>query len=180
MVSLFNLVRAKGDPKVLQSGRSSMDSADRLARGLGWFSIGLGLAELLAPRRIARMLGLYGQAHVVRAYGVREIGAGILTLSTEKDMGLWSRVTGDVLDAVTLLPAIGRSNPRQRNARLALTMVMGVLVLDVLAAQAVSARQKRRPGTLRDYSNRSGFPRGLPHHSPERILPAAEVAALGS
>ena len=29
-------------------------SADRLARGLGWFSIGQGVAELVAGRRIAR------------------------------------------------------------------------------------------------------------------------------
>jgi hypothetical protein len=180
MLSPFNIVRSKGDPKVLQSGPSSMDSADRLARGLGWFSIGLGLAELLAPRRITRFLGLYGQEAVVRAYGVREIGAGILTLSTEKDIGLWSRVAGDVLDAMTLLPATRRSNPQRANAGLGLTMVLGVLVLDVLAAQAVSARRKRRPAALRDYSDRSGFPRGLPGRAPERVLPAAEAPALSA
>jgi hypothetical protein len=180
MLSLSNTARPKGDPKVLRSGPSSLDSADRLARGLGWFSIGLGVAELLAPRPIASALGLYGQEYVVRAYGVREIGAGILTLSTEKDIGLWSRVAGDVLDAITLLPATGRSNPKQANAGIALTMVLGVLVLDALAAQAVSARQKRRPAALRDYSDRSGFPRGLPSRSAERVLPAAAVPALSS
>jgi len=36
-------------------------SADALARGLGWFSIGLGLAEVLAPRTLTRALGLDGQ-----------------------------------------------------------------------------------------------------------------------
>ena len=30
-------------------------SAKRLARGLGWFSFGLGLAELLAPRAVANI-----------------------------------------------------------------------------------------------------------------------------
>jgi hypothetical protein len=32
-------------------------NARRLARGLGWFSIGLGFAELVAPGRISRRLG---------------------------------------------------------------------------------------------------------------------------
>ena len=38
---------------------------EKLARGLGWFSIGLGLAELLAPRgvaKVSRALSLFGEA----------------------------------------------------------------------------------------------------------------------
>ena len=31
--------------------------AERVARGLGWFSIGLGLAELLTPSLVARLCG---------------------------------------------------------------------------------------------------------------------------
>ena len=30
----------------------------RVARGLGWFSIGLGLAECAAPRSVARLIGV--------------------------------------------------------------------------------------------------------------------------
>ena len=45
---LSDITRSKGDPKVLRTGPSSLGSADRLARGLGWYSIGLGLVELLA------------------------------------------------------------------------------------------------------------------------------------
>ena len=33
-------------------------SARALAQGLGWFSIGLGVAELLASERLARFLGM--------------------------------------------------------------------------------------------------------------------------
>ena len=47
---LSDITRSKGDPKVLRAGPSSLGSADQLARALGWFSIGLGLMELLAPR----------------------------------------------------------------------------------------------------------------------------------
>ncbi len=34
------------------------DDAERVARGLGWFIIGLGLARITAPRRVARMIGV--------------------------------------------------------------------------------------------------------------------------
>ena len=48
----------KGDPKVIHSGPSSLGAADRMAKALGWFSIGLGLTELIAAERIARALGI--------------------------------------------------------------------------------------------------------------------------
>jgi hypothetical protein len=31
-----------------------------MARGLGWFSLGLGVAEMLAPRALTRGLGMEG------------------------------------------------------------------------------------------------------------------------
>ena len=48
--------------------------AERLAVGLGWFSIGLGLAEALAPRNMARLIGAGEEsAGALRMLGVREI-----------------------------------------------------------------------------------------------------------
>jgi hypothetical protein len=75
----------KGDPKVLEKGPGTLSSIDRTARALGWFSIGLGLVELLAPKAVTRPLGMEsnGEDAIVRAFGIREIGAGILTLSSE-------------------------------------------------------------------------------------------------
>ena len=35
-------------------------ATDALARGLGWFSITLGVAEVTAPGRLARVLGMEG------------------------------------------------------------------------------------------------------------------------
>ena len=57
MSYISNITRSKGDPKVLTSGPSSLAASDRLGRLLGWFSIGLGMMELLAPRRVTRALG---------------------------------------------------------------------------------------------------------------------------
>jgi hypothetical protein len=159
---LSNITRSEGDPKVLRSGPSSIDASDRLARGLGWFSIGLGLAELMAPVQFTRALGMEGREGLVRTYGAREVAAGIMTLSTEKHLGLWSRVAGDGLDIVTLLSAARPDNPKRSNVGLALAMVVGVTLLDLVAAQASSSRRRRSGnGKQRSYGDRSGFPQGV-------------------
>ena len=55
---IANMMRPKGDPKIRRSGPGSLTPADRLAKTLGWVSIGLGLTELFASRQVARALGL--------------------------------------------------------------------------------------------------------------------------
>ena len=158
---LSSFSRAPGDPKVLETGESTLAASDRVAKFVGWFSLGLGAAELLAAGRMARAFGMEGSEPLLRAYGMREIAAGILTLSTEKQAGLWSRVAGDGLDIVTLLPALRSDNPKRDNVAIALAAVVGVTLLDVIAAKATSARHSRGRGEPRDYSERSGFPRGV-------------------
>src|ERR1700761_2840229 len=78
MTYLSNITRAKGDPKVLQAGQSSLGPSDQLSRALGWFSLALGVTELVAPRRITQALGMKGNEGLVRAYSAREIGSGLL------------------------------------------------------------------------------------------------------
>src|SRR5438876_4287223 len=74
-------------------------SAVTLARGLGWFSIGLGLAEVLIPRTLAKELGMAGSASPVRFYGAPEIAAGIgILMSDNPAPSIWGRVAGDALD----------------------------------------------------------------------------------
>ncbi|MEC9483744.1 MAG: hypothetical protein UMU75_10575, partial [Halomonas sp.] len=77
---------------------SSLTGADRLARTLGWFSLGLGLYQVLAPRKITRSLGVEGTEPLVRACGAREIACGIGALSNNPTLAIWSRVGGDALD----------------------------------------------------------------------------------
>jgi len=160
MKYIANVLRSKGDPQLVQTGPSSLTPADNLARSLGWFSIALGLTELFGARKVARALGMEGSETLIRFFGVREIGAGMATLSTEKPFGLWSRVAGDVLDLVTLATALD-APPRQRgNVLLAIFAVGGVTVLDVVAARAVSA-ERARPDQPKLYPRSSGFPKGL-------------------
>jgi hypothetical protein len=158
--SMSNIARSEGDPKVISTGPSSLDRSDRLARALGWFSIGLGLTELLAPRMLARTLGMEGSETLLRAYGMREIGAGVMSLSMDKKLGLQSRVAGDALDIATLLAAMRDNNPKRDNVAIALAMVLGVTILDIVGAQGVSSNQ-RRGQPARTYRDRSGFPQGV-------------------
>lgn len=158
---LSNEVRWPGDPRVISSGPSTLTGTDRTAHALGWFSIALGVSELLFARRYARWLGVEGTEWLVRVSGMREIGAGMLTLSPSKVAGLWSRVAGDALD-IAMLGAAARS-PRANRGSIgaALAFVLGVTVADVVAAQAVSSQHRRGRGAARDYRDRSGFPQGL-------------------
>jgi hypothetical protein len=158
---ISNIARSEGDPKVLRSGPSSLGASDRLARALGWFSIGLGLAELIAPGRITRALGMEGHETLVRAYGAREIGHGIVSLSPDKHLGLWSRVAGDGLDIATLMRAMRPDNPNRDKVGMALAMVLGVTLLDIIGAQSVTARHSRNRGRRRSYRDRTGFPQGV-------------------
>jgi len=153
--------RSEADPKVLRSGPGSLGTADQLARGLAWFGIGLGVAQLLAPQRFTQTLGMHGMESLFRIWGARGIASGMLTLSTEKTLGLWTRVGGDVLDVAALAPALDVYNPRRENVKLALAAVLGVAVLDILALQGVRSRHRRRSEPVRDYRDRSGFPSGL-------------------
>ncbi|WP_222183809.1 DUF4267 domain-containing protein [Geminicoccus harenae] len=144
----------------------SRDSARGLAQGLGWFSIGLGLMELLAPRQLSRTLGMEEQSGLIQAYGVREIATGIgILASRDPTPWVWARVGGDALDLATLAPAVP-DNPQKGNVLVAMMAVAGVTALDLICAQQLSTarQQEQREQRLRylpDYSNRSGMPRGV-------------------
>ncbi|WP_018259791.1 DUF4267 domain-containing protein [Methylobacterium sp. WSM2598] len=138
----------------------SRRTADTLAKGLGLFSIGLGLVELLAPRRVTRTLGMPGFEGVVQAYGVREITNGLAILVTHDPAPwLWTRVGGDALDLATLATGLDSENSRRSHVMLAFAAVAGVTAADVLCAKALEGQRETHRGPFRDFSDRSGFPR---------------------
>lgn len=160
LTNISGIARSEGDPRVEHKGPSSLTGPDRLARALGWFSIGLGLAELVAPGRIARTLGLEGKEGLIRAYGVRELASAIPTMSVDKQVGLAARIGGDALDLGTLALALRPSNPQRGNAAIATALVAGITLLDLVAYSGTKAAHSREPGSGRDYSDRSGLPQG--------------------
>jgi hypothetical protein len=157
---ISDATRSPGDPKVLDTGPSSLKPADRFGRALGWFSIGLGMTELLAAPRLTRALGVEGRENFVRAMGARELLHGVLCLSTNNDVGAWTRVGGDMLDLTALAAAYRDDNPKKGNVAVAIAAVIGCTITDLAAAQSIRSLHSRK-GPVRDYSDRSGFPKGI-------------------
>ena len=137
------------------------------ARALGWFSIGLGLAELAMPRTLARAAGMPNLPTLTRTYGLREIGTGIGIL-TSKDPSpwLWGRVAGDALDIATVGTGLVTAGRPLRTLG-SVAMLLGIACIDMKVAQAAPPRARRDKRAQHDYSARSGFPR-----------PAAEMRGI--
>jgi hypothetical protein len=143
----------------------------KVARGLGWFSIGLGVAELIAPGALNRSLGMREHNALVRGFGLREIGAGAGILAAKHPTPwVWSRVAGDFLDLAALLVSLGPDNPRRGSATAAFVSVAAITVIDFLTARSLEQHEEFRQQPRRDYSDRSGFKRG-----PDQMRGAARV-----
>ncbi len=158
---ISDVTRSPGDPKVLETGPSSFKPVDRFGRALGWFSLGLGLTELLAAPRLTKALGVEGRENFVRAMGARELVHGVLCLSVNNDFGAWTRVAGDVADLAALVAAYRDNNPKKGNVGLAMAAIIGCTIADLAAAQSIRSLHSRSGEAPRDYSDRTGFPKGI-------------------
>jgi uncharacterized membrane protein len=108
----------------------------QLTQLLGWFSIGLGLAEILAPRAVGRAIGVGDQPALLRLCGVREVISGVGLLS-ERMPSKWAmaRVAGDAMDLALLSAAASRPDADRTRIAVAATAVAGVTALDIYASQ---------------------------------------------
>lgn len=113
------------------------ENLQQLTRGLGWFSLALGVTELLAPSTLNRALGARPHDGLVRSYGLREVIAGLGLLSNRNPSAwAWARVAGDAVDLASLLSALSRRN-RDRIVP-ALLAVGAVTALDFALATSVA------------------------------------------
>jgi hypothetical protein len=123
---------------------------DGLARFVGWFSIGLGTAQVVAPRALCRVIGANDEGtppRLMRLTGVREVtqGSGIL-MRPRPTMWVWSRVAGDALD-LGLLAFTARRGHKRTFA--AIAAVLPIAVADLFEAKHLTAKQGRpRSGKL--------------------------------
>jgi uncharacterized membrane protein len=112
---------------------------ERLAQGLGWFGIALGLAELVAPRRLAQWLGVKPSPWLIRFFGLREITSGIGILATRHPTGwVWSRVVGDAMDLAALSAGLKSKKNNKTNLGIAMGAVAGATGLDLLSASQLT------------------------------------------
>lgn len=114
---------------------------------LGFYSIGLGLAEVLAPHLISKAIGVKNPdartESTVRLMGFREIGHGVSILSSTHPAGqVSSRVAGDMLDLALLARTM--SNPENDRGRtfLATLNALAVTALDVMTAKQLARQPK--------------------------------------
>lgn len=117
--------------------------AERVAKLLGWFSIGLGVAEIVSNRSITRNLGLReDKREMVKSFGIREIANGVGLLTTRRPTRwMWTRVIGDATDIAALTPSLKPGNPGRRWAAWALAGVVAITVVDILCASGLSRTQ---------------------------------------
>lgn len=98
--------------------------------------MGLGLTELIAPRRVATLAGVdddYRSLPVIRALGARECGHGVAVLLSSGRL-VWTRVVGDALDLAVLIGATSRrSGDRRRNGLVAIAAIAGITLADIYA-----------------------------------------------
>ncbi len=110
-----------------------------LATGLGWFSVGLGVAEVVAPGLMTRAIGVGDNAdnrELMRAAGLREIASGVGILTRDRQAGwMWARVGGDAMDLALL--GLGFTSDQARPNRLAAATaaVAGITALDVICGR---------------------------------------------
>lgn len=113
-----------------------------LAQALGWFSIGLGLAEIAAPGAVSRLIGIRdddSNRNLVRMLGVREMVSGIGILTQSQPTGwVWSRVAGDVMDLSLLGNALSSEDSQRDRVAMAAAAVAGVTALDLLCSDQLS------------------------------------------
>ena len=141
---------ANGDAEGVDRRVGGNESAARLSRALGLFSVGLGLSQILAPRNVARTIGLQDDDRnrkIMMAFGFREVASGLGLISRPQSASFaWGRVVGDAMDLAMLSRALTSDRNDHNRAAVAMAAVLGVTALDLIAAKKLS-QPHDAPGT---------------------------------
>ncbi len=102
--------------RIIGKGSNSVDE-HKLARGIGWLSVGVGLTLVAAPKLTVRAFGMGNRPNLGRFLGVRDlvVGAGLLSQSENLAPWLQARAISDAVDATLFLAgAASGAFPRGR------------------------------------------------------------------
>ena len=149
---------------------------ESLANFLGMFSIGLGLAQVVAPGPMTKLVGITDgdrSRSVMRLMGMREISHGVAVLSRQQpEKAMWSRVAGDALDLALLGRVLANPNNKRGRTLFATANVLAVTALDVMCAKLLSMQ----PETVANAGADSGVIRT--HRSITIGKPVSDVYAF--
>lgn len=114
-------------------------TTDRLARALGWASLGLGVVQVAAPGAVSRLSGVDDSARArgtISLVGARELFHAVVLLgSRDPASWVWTRVAGDALDLTALGQALADRTGRRRGRVAAVTAaVAGITAVDMYTA----------------------------------------------
>jgi uncharacterized membrane protein len=125
--------------------------SEGLARFLGWFSLGLGVAALASRRRVSRLCGIddsrLAQA-MLGAVGARELGhAGALLIPRRAGWGAWTRVAGDIMDLTACRQGMrNRRGQRRRRLMFTTSAIAGITAIDIFTAVRAMRGRRREDG----------------------------------
>lgn len=121
---------------------------ESLANFLGLFSVGLGLAQMIAPGGMSRLVGIKSDDRnrtTMRLLGMREFSSGVAILTKQQpEKAVWARVAGDALDLALLGAALANSDNDRGRTLFATANVLAVTALDVSAAKTLSKQPETR------------------------------------
>lgn len=114
----------------------SAESTEKLVKGLGAASFGLGLSEVLGAGKVAEMAGIDNSRRaraVIRVLGLRELGhAAALTFGPRQLV--WTRVAGDGIDLALLRKGMTQGNGSRRRGTVSTAGLAAIAAADIYAS----------------------------------------------
>jgi hypothetical protein len=117
-----------------------------MARKIGYFSIALGLAEVLMPAQLGELSGIGRSKHAfLQVLGAREIAHGVGILAkTKPTAAMMTRIGGDAVDLAFLGIAFAAKDSNKRRLIGATAAVLGVTALDIICSKRLSSHNWSR------------------------------------
>jgi uncharacterized membrane protein len=125
---------------------------DSWTQFLGWFSVGLGTAQVSAPGTMCGLVGASREGRsrgVMRLIGVRELAQGLgILMRPRPTYWLWSRVTGDAIDLSLLALTALRNKEHRGRTLFAIANVVAVTAPDIAESVHLSRRHGKPRGAM--------------------------------
>lgn len=126
--------------------RTAGGRPEALARGIGWLSLGLGVARIFAPRAVARITGVPTPRALMVVSGLKQLACG-LGLLTQQEAAPWirARIAGDAISLAALSGSLLMPGAPRRRLAVTAAVMGGITALDVYCKHDLEAHGRRFP-----------------------------------